>query len=63
LSGQFAGGGDGQSLDLGQDLAIGGGVGSLLELFGKQQGLLDEQSLQGCFGSKRARVHGGSFAG
>src|SRR6185437_1582394 len=60
-AGEFAGGGDGQGLDAGQDLAVRGVVGGLLQLLGEQQRLLDQQRLQGGLGSKRARVHGGSL--
>jgi hypothetical protein len=42
LASQFASGGDGQSLDAGEDLAVGCGVGGLLQLLGEQQGLLNE---------------------
>jgi hypothetical protein len=42
LAGQFAGSGDGEGLDASEDLSVGGGVGGLLQLLGKQQGLLEE---------------------
>jgi len=36
LAGQFPGGGDGQGLDAGEDLAVGGIVGGLLQLSGQE---------------------------
>ena len=61
LAGQFAGGGDGEGLDAGQDLAVGGGVGGGLQLLGEQEGLLDEQGLQGRLGVEGGALgHGGS---
>jgi hypothetical protein len=61
LAGEFAGGGDGEGLDAGQDLAVGGGVGGGLQLLGQEEGLLDHQGLQRGFGAEGARLHGSSF--
>src|SRR5262249_60440641 len=59
LGGELAGGGDGQGLHPLEDLAVGGGVGGLLELAGQEQGLLQEQGFQGRGCRKGARGHGG----
>ena len=49
-AGQLAGGGDGQGLDAGQDLAARRGVGGGPQLPGEQGGLLGEQGPQGRLG-------------
>jgi hypothetical protein len=63
LSGQVASGGDGESFDASEDLSVGGGIGGLFQLLGEQQGLLEQQGLQGGLGSKGAWFHGGSLRG
>src|SRR5262249_30255740 len=64
LAGQFAGGGDGQGLDLGENLTVGGAVGRGLQLLGEQQRLLQEQGLQRGLGmGGSARGHGSSSKG
>jgi hypothetical protein len=61
LAGQFAGGGDGEGLDAGEDVAVGGRLSSRLQLLGQEQGLLQEQGLQGRLGVEgRALGHSGS---
>jgi hypothetical protein len=62
-AGQFAGGGDGQGLDLGQDLAISSGVGGLLELASQQEGLLQDEDFQRATGFKGTVLHGNLLAG
>jgi hypothetical protein len=47
LAGEFAGGGDGEGLDLGEDLAIGGLVRGPLQLLGQKEGPFHDQGLQG----------------
>jgi len=59
---EFAGAGDGQGLDLGQDLPIGGLIGGLLELAGQQEGLLNDQGFQGSVGLEGAGLHGNLLA-
>jgi hypothetical protein len=60
LAGKFAGGRDGEGLDLGKDLTVGGLVGSLLQLPGEQERLLDDEGLEGALGPEGAWGHGGS---
>jgi hypothetical protein len=62
LAGQLASGRDGHGLDLGQDLAIGSGVGGLLELAGQQERLLKDEGFQRGAGVKGALVHGDLLA-
>jgi hypothetical protein len=57
LAGQLAGGGDSQGLDLGEDVAVGGGVGGLLQLPGEQECLLDEEGLEGGLSAEGALAH------
>jgi hypothetical protein len=45
LSGQFSCGRDGEGFDLGEDLSIGCVAGSLLQLFGEQECLFENEGL------------------
>jgi hypothetical protein len=55
LAGQLPPGADGDEFGVGQDAAVGGGVGGGLEFAGHQQGLLDEKRFQGRAGFDRVR--------
>jgi hypothetical protein len=47
-TGEFAGGGDSSGFDTGEDLAIGGLVGGLLQSPGQEEGLFEEESFRAC---------------
>ena len=46
LTGEFAGGGDSSGFDTGEDVAIGGLVGGLLQLPGQEEGLFEDEGFQ-----------------
>jgi hypothetical protein len=58
LAGQFASAGDGQGLNLGQNLAVGGFVGGLLELAGQEESLLNDEGFERRASFKGAGLHG-----
>src|SRR5262245_38002797 len=57
LAGQLAGGRAGERFDPGEDLAVGGLVGGLLELACQQQGLFEDEGLQRRVGLKGVGAH------
>jgi hypothetical protein len=58
LAGKLSRGRDGDGLDVGQDLAIGSGVGGVLELTGQQESLLKDEGFQRGAGCKGTVLHG-----